>query len=94
MTAGGALVQTTTPEVTQTVIQRQIVDLPLNGRDPLDDQAAGWRAGYRRSNRDSREWRTPHLDAADSDGINIQDNFIRDNALNFSPNRPTSDTVS
>src|ERR671929_145936 len=28
------------------------------------------------------------------DGVNIQDNFIRTNALDYSPNRPTSDTVS
>ena len=28
------------------------------------------------------------------DGINIQDNFIRTNSLDFLPNRPTSDNVS
>ena len=28
------------------------------------------------------------------DGINIQDNFIRTNSLDFLPNRPTSDTVA
>src|SRR5262249_30433139 len=27
------------------------------------------------------------------DGINIQDNFIRNNSLDFVPNRPTSDTI-
>src|SRR5215831_5998274 len=33
--AGTPNVQTTTPEVTQTVVQRQIQDLPLDDRDPL-----------------------------------------------------------
>ncbi len=28
------------------------------------------------------------------DGINIQDNFIRTNSLDFLPNRPTSDNVA
>jgi hypothetical protein len=34
--AGVSLVQTTTPEVTQTVVQRQIVDLPLADRNPIE----------------------------------------------------------
>ena len=36
VSAGSLQVQTTTPEVTQTVVQRQIADLPLNGRNPID----------------------------------------------------------
>src|SRR6266850_4199732 len=35
VTAARPNVQTTTPEVTQTVVQRQIRELPLDGRDPL-----------------------------------------------------------
>src|SRR5438132_1044300 len=35
VTAARPNVQTTTPEVTQTVVQRQITELPLDGRDPL-----------------------------------------------------------
>ena len=94
MTAGGALVQTTTPEVTQTVIQRQIVDLPLNGRDPLEliRLQAGVPGIVSRTATAVNGGR-PTWTQVTLDGINIQDNFIRDNALNFSPNRPTSDTV-
>ncbi len=33
VTAGTTLVQTTTPEVSQTVQQKQVLELPLNGRD-------------------------------------------------------------
>ena len=34
------------------------------------------------------------MDAVTLDGINIQDNFIRTNSLDFLPNRPTSDNVA
>ena len=34
--AGSPLVQTTTPEVTQTVVGRQVTELPLADRNPLD----------------------------------------------------------
>ena len=34
--AGADLVNTTTPEISNTVIRRQIVDLPLNGRNPIE----------------------------------------------------------
>src|SRR3954468_1026871 len=36
VTADGSLVQTTTSEITETIVQRQIVDLPLDGRDPTE----------------------------------------------------------
>ena len=95
VTAGGALVQTTTPEVTQTVIQRQIVDLPLNGRDPIEliRLQAGVPGIVNRTATAVNGGR-PTWTQLTLDGINIQDNYIRENALNFSPNRPTSDTIS
>ncbi len=34
------------------------------------------------------------MDEVTLDGINIQDNFIRTNSLDFLPNRPTSDNVA
>ena len=36
VTAGVDLVHTTTPEVTNTVRQEQIVELPLNARNPIE----------------------------------------------------------
>ena len=92
--AGGSLVQTTTPEVTQTVVQRQIVDLPLNGRNPIEliRLQAGVPGIVNRTTTAINGGR-PTWTQVTQDGINIQDNFIRTNALDFVPNRPTADTV-
>jgi hypothetical protein len=93
VTGGSPLVQTTTPEVTQTVVQRQILELPLLNRDPLaSDSAAGGRSRHRDPHRNRHQRWSSDWTQVTQDGINIQDNFIRVNALNFSPNRPTSDT--
>src|SRR5688572_22909606 len=94
VTGGGSLVQTTTPEVTQTVTQRQIVDLPLNGRNPIEliRLQAGVPGILNRTTTAINGGR-PTWTQLTQDGINIQDNFIRGNALDFSPNRPTADTV-
>jgi hypothetical protein len=95
VSAGGALVQTTTPEVTQTVVQRQIVDLPLDGRNPIE--LIRLQAGvpgiptraFTAINGGRATWTQVTID-----GVNVQDNFIRRNALDFVPNRPTADTVA
>ena len=94
VSAGGSLVQTTTPEVTQTVVQRQIVDLPLDGRNPIEliTLQAGVPGIVNRTATAVNGGR-PTWTQLTLDGINIQDNFIRENALNFSPNRPTADIV-
>ena len=95
VTAGASLVSTTSPEVTATVLQKQVLDIPLANRDvtnliKLQPGVAGI------SNRANTvvnggrpTWTTLTLD-----GINIQDNFIRTNSLDFLPNRPTSDNVA
>jgi hypothetical protein len=93
--AGGPLVQTTTPEVTQTVVQRQIADLPLDGRNPIE--LIRLQAGvpgiptraFTAINGGRATWTQITID-----GVNVQDNFIRRNALDFVPNRPTADTVA
>jgi isopentenyl-diphosphate delta-isomerase type 1 len=95
VTGGSPLVQTTTPEVTQTVVQRQILELPLLNRDPLAlIQLQAGVPGIATRTATSINGGRPTWTQVTQDGINIQDNFIRVNALNFSPNRPTSDTVS
>ena len=95
VTASDSRVQTTTPEVTQTVVQRQIVDLPLDGRNPIEliRLQAGVPGIVNRTATAINGGR-PTWTQLTLDGINIQDNFIRTNALNFVPNRPTADTVS
>ena len=94
VTAGASLVQTTTPEVTSTVVQQQVLSIPLQGRDVtnLINLQAGVRGITTRNttiNGGRPTWTQVTLD-----GINIQDNFIRTNSLDFLPNRPTSDNVA
>ncbi|HLJ86558.1 MAG TPA: TonB-dependent receptor [Candidatus Angelobacter sp.] len=95
--AGQDLIHTIDPEITNTVDQRQILDLPINGRNPIAlirDQAGV--PGVLSANRNNTgiNGGRPGWTEVTQDGINIQDNFIRNNGLDFVPNRPTSDTVS
>jgi hypothetical protein len=94
VTAGGALVQTTSPEVVQTVTRRQVTDLPLDGRNPIDllRLQAGVPGIVNRTPTAINGGR-PTWTQITLDGVNVQDNYIRTNALNFIPNRPTADTV-
>ena len=92
--AGTSLVPTTSPEVTTTVEQQQIVSLPLNGRNPISlVQLQAGVASLGRTNTSINGGR-PTWTQVTQDGINIQDNFIRTNSVDFVPNRPTSDNVS
>jgi hypothetical protein len=95
VTAGVDLVNTTSTEVTTTVLERQIKDLPLNGRNPIEliRLQAGVPGTPVRQNTAINGGR-PSWTQVTQDGVNIQDNFIRVNGLDFVPNRPTSDTVA
>jgi hypothetical protein len=91
--AGTSLVPTTSPEVTTTVGQQQIVSLPLNGRNPISlVQLQAGVASLGRTQTAINGGR-PTWTQVTQDGINIQDNFIRTNSVDFVPNRPTSDNV-
>jgi hypothetical protein len=95
VTAGTSLVQTTTPEVSQTVQQKQVLELPLPGRDmtQLIRLQAGVAGIATRMNTGINGGR-PTWTQVTQDGINVQDNFIRTNSLDFLPNRPSSDNVA
>ena len=95
VTAGASLVTTTTPEVTSTIVQRQVLDIPLAGRDVtnLINLQAGV-AGVHDPGDTVINGGRPTWTQVTLDGINIQDNFIRTNSLDFLPNRPTSDNVA
>src|SRR5262245_30161988 len=92
--AGTSLVPTTSPEVTTTVMQQQIVSLPLNGRNPIS--LVQLQAGVASLGRTSTAINggRPTWTQVTQDGVNIQDNFIRTNSVDFVPNRPTADNVS
>jgi len=93
--AGVSLVKTTTPEVSSTVQQKEVLALPLPGRDVtgLIRLQAGVPGITQRSNT-AIDGGRPTWTQVTVDGINVQDNFIRTNSLDFLPNRPTSDNVS
>jgi Carboxypeptidase regulatory-like domain/TonB dependent receptor len=93
--AGASLVSTTSPEVSATVLQRQVLDIPLVNRDVtnLIKAQPGVQPFINRTNTSINGGR-PTWTTVTLDGINIQDNFIRTNSLDFLPNRPTSDTIA
>jgi hypothetical protein len=94
---GTPLVQTTTPEVSKTVSQAQVLQLPLLNRDMtnlirLSSGVIG-NLNAARMNTGINGGK-PSWTQVTQDGINVQDNFIRTNSVDFLPNRPTSDNVA
>jgi hypothetical protein len=89
--AGAEVVNTTDTEVSSTVEKKQIEDLPILDRQVLN--LLGLEAGVNNSGPNGptsttiNGQRTTYTNLT-LDGINIQDNFIRENALDFSPNQP------
>jgi hypothetical protein len=95
VTATSPQVQTTTPEITRTVEQKQVLQLPVVNRDMtnLIRMQAGVPGVVARVNTGINGGRATWTQVT-QDGINVQDNFIRTNSLDFLPNRPTSDNVA
>jgi len=93
--ASSPLVQTTTPEIVRTVEQKQILALPVVNRDmtQLIRLQAGVPGIATRMSTGINGGR-PTWTQVMQDGINVQDNFIRTNSLDFLPNRPSSDNVA
>jgi len=81
-------VATANAEISQTVSMEEIRNLPLLDRDPLGAMQLQAGVVYNgNSNTVINGLRTSYSDMT-LDGINIQDNYIRDNALDYSPNKP------
>ncbi len=88
---GAELVNTTSAEVTGTVEKKQIDDLPILDRNPLallSLQAGVANSGPGGSAETTINGQRSSFSNVTLDGINIQDNFIRENALDFTPNLP------
>lgn len=86
--AGAELVQTTSAELTQTVEKEQIEALPILDRNPL--ALVGLEAGVNQNGRTVTviDGQRESFANVTIDGINVQDNFIRTNTLDFLPNLP------
>jgi hypothetical protein len=91
ITAGNDVLNATTGELSNTISSKQILELPLQGRNPLN--LLSLQAGVSQNgaqNSSVNGLRTSFTNIT-RDGINVQDGFIRSNATDFSPNRPSVD---
>lgn len=89
--AGADVVTANTAQVSNTVSPQQILSLPLLTRNPLS--LTGLQAGVSANsaqNTTINGMRTTFTNIT-RDGINIQDTFIRSNATDFAPGRPSVD---
>src|ERR1019366_2739418 len=92
VTSGAETVQTTSPEISSTVTMDQIRRLPVADRNPLDfvrTQAGVGSSYYATVINGQRE----SFSTMTLDGVSIQDNYLRDNDLDFSPNQLFLDQV-
>lgn len=92
--AGADVINATSGELNATVGQRQIQELPLNGRDPLALISLQPGTASNGATNTTINGQQSSFTNITRDGINIQDNFIRANATDFVPDRPNVDDVS
>lgn len=90
---GAEVVNSSNGELQNTVSPQQITELPLDGRNPL--ALIPLQAGTQKSSGSQgvttiNGQRTSFTNLT-RDGINVNDNFIRSNATDFSPERASSD---
>ena len=92
VTAGADIINATSPTLSNTVSPKQIQELPLNARNPLNliNLQAGTtpNAGFQATTINGMRTTMTNVTR---DGINIQDAFIRTNATDFVPGRPSVD---
>jgi hypothetical protein len=84
--AGADLTNTTSGELSTTVSPRQVLELPINGRNPLS--LLNLQAGVNPTSSSINGQRSSSANYT-RDGINVQDNFIRTGG--FVQDRPTVD---
>jgi hypothetical protein len=94
VTAGADVVTSNTAQVSNTVSPQQILSLPLLTRNPLSltTLQAGTQSNPFQETA-INGMRTSFTNIT-RDGINIQDNFIRQNATDFAPGRPSVDDTA
>lgn len=93
VTGGTEIINSADGKITNTVTRKTLEDLPSLGRNPLNFvplQAGA--ASNPSQNTVINGIRTSGTNIT-IDGINVQDNFIRSNATDFSPARPSVDEV-
>ncbi|MGI8494764.1 MAG: carboxypeptidase regulatory-like domain-containing protein [Pyrinomonadaceae bacterium] len=93
VTAGEEIINSTDAEVNSNVSRKQLDDLPSLGRNPLNFVPLQPGASSNGAQNTVINGVRTSATNITIDGINIQDNFIRSNATDFSPARPTVDEV-
>lgn len=93
VTAGADVLNATTGELSNTVSTKQILELPLNGRNPLNLIALQPGVSQNGAQNTSINGLRTSFTNITRDGLNVQDGFIRSNATDFSPNRPSVDNI-
>ena len=91
---GVSQVQTTNAEVTSVVTTGQIAELPLIGRDPLLFVRLQAGVSFNGLGNTTINGQRTSFSAVTIDGINVQDNFIRRNALDYLASRTLMDQVA
>ncbi len=94
ITAGQDLVNSSNPELSTTLNEKSLTELPLNGRNPLNLILTQSGTASNPSQNTAINGQRTSFTNITRDGINIQDNFIRSNATDFAPGRPSVDDVS
>lgn len=86
-------VQTTSSEVSTTITKSQIQELPTMNRSPLGFLLSQAGINNARGNTTVNGQRSSYVNVT-LDGVNIQDNYIRQNDMDFLPNMLLLDQVS
>jgi hypothetical protein len=90
----GTNVQTSNSEVSTTIAKSQIADLPVADRSPLAFLSTQAGVGSNGTGYTIIDGQRPTYTNVTVDGINIQDNFIRTNDMDFLPNLLLLDQVA
>lgn len=91
VTAGADVITSTSAQVTSTVSPQQILSLPLITRDPLNLTTLQAGTASNAFQGTSINGMRTTLTNITRDGISINDQFIRANATDFAPGRPSVD---
>lgn len=91
VTAGADVITSTTSQVTNTVSPQQILSLPLLTRNPLDLTTLQPGVASNPFQGTSINGLRTTMTNITRDGISINDQFIRTNATDFAPGRPSVD---
>lgn len=91
--AGADIINSSNAEINSTIGPRQLLELPLLTRNPLALILTQPGSSSNPLQNTSINGQRTSFTNIVRDGINIQDNFIRSNATDFAPNRPSVDDI-